>query len=137
MRSGGPAPQVFPASSTPPDLVRRHRENLRGRCAVLNTNVVSRRKSAPSGIAAAKVCQRLDDRIAQVSMIVAWRSVSYALSIWPRDGHFLKSRALKMPVSRSGRFASGPAADVVAFSDSISFDHRLWLQDIIGSMAHD
>lgn len=39
-------------------------------------------------------------------------------------------------VSRSGRFASGPAADVAAFSESISFDWRLWRQDIRGSMAH-
>jgi argininosuccinate lyase len=43
---------------------------------------------------------------------------------------------MKNPVSRSGRFAGGPAADVAAFSESISFDHRLWRQDIIGSMAH-
>lgn len=40
------------------------------------------------------------------------------------------------PVSRSGRFSSGPAADVAAFSESISFDHRLWRQDIRGSVAH-
>lgn len=39
-------------------------------------------------------------------------------------------------VSRSGRFASGPAADVAAFSESISFDWRLWRQDIRGSLAH-
>ena len=43
---------------------------------------------------------------------------------------------MKKPVSRSGRFAGGPAAEVAAFSESISFDHRLWRQDIIGSMAH-
>ena len=43
---------------------------------------------------------------------------------------------MKKPVSRSGRFAAGPAADVAAFSESISFDHRLWRHDIIGSMAH-
>lgn len=43
---------------------------------------------------------------------------------------------MKKPVSRSGRFAGGPAADVAAFSESISFDHRLWRQDIIGSIAH-
>ena len=43
---------------------------------------------------------------------------------------------MKKPVSRSGRFAGGPAADVAAFSESISFDHRLWRQDIIGSMTH-
>ncbi len=40
------------------------------------------------------------------------------------------------PVSRSGRFAAGPAADVAAFSESISFDKRLWRQDIRGSIAH-
>lgn len=39
-------------------------------------------------------------------------------------------------VSRSGRFGSGPAADVAAFSESISFDWRLWRQDIRGSIAH-
>src|SRR5215204_3314770 len=43
---------------------------------------------------------------------------------------------MKKPVSRSGRFAVGPAADVAAFSESISFDHRLWQQDIVGSIAH-
>ena len=39
-------------------------------------------------------------------------------------------------VSRSGRFAGGPAADVAAFSESISFDWRLWKHDIAGSLAH-
>jgi argininosuccinate lyase len=39
-------------------------------------------------------------------------------------------------VSRSGRFASGPAAEVAAFSESISFDWRLWQHDILGSLAH-
>lgn len=42
----------------------------------------------------------------------------------------------KSPVSRSGRFASGPGADVAAFSESISFDWRLWRHDIAGSIAH-
>ena len=42
----------------------------------------------------------------------------------------------KSPVSRSGRFAGGPAADVAAFSESISFDWRLWKHDIQGSIAH-
>src|ERR1019366_4317065 len=41
-----------------------------------------------------------------------------------------------VPVSRSGRFAGGPAADVAQFTESISFDRRLWRQDIAGSMAH-
>jgi argininosuccinate lyase len=40
------------------------------------------------------------------------------------------------PVSRSGRFTGGPAADVARFTESISFDWRLWRQDIAGSMAH-
>ncbi len=40
------------------------------------------------------------------------------------------------PTSRSGRFASGPAADVAQFSESISFDWRLWEHDIVGSIAH-
>jgi len=42
----------------------------------------------------------------------------------------------KSPVSRSGRFAGGPAADVAQFTESISFDHRLWPFDILGSKAH-
>jgi len=42
----------------------------------------------------------------------------------------------KSPVSRSGRFAGGPAADVAQFTESISFDWRLWRHDIQGSLAH-
>lgn len=40
------------------------------------------------------------------------------------------------PVSRSGRFATGPGADVAQFTESISFDRRLWRHDILGSLAH-
>jgi argininosuccinate lyase len=40
------------------------------------------------------------------------------------------------PVSRSGRFSGGPAADVAQFTESISFDWRLWRHDILGSLAH-
>ncbi len=40
------------------------------------------------------------------------------------------------PVSRSGRFTSGPGADVARFTESISFDWRLWRHDIAGSIAH-
>ncbi len=40
------------------------------------------------------------------------------------------------PVSRSGRFRAGPGADVAQFSESISFDWRLWKHDILGSLAH-
>jgi argininosuccinate lyase len=42
----------------------------------------------------------------------------------------------KSPVSRSGRFTGDPAADVVQFTESISFDWRLWKHDIQGSIAH-
>jgi len=47
-----------------------------------------------------------------------------------------KTNSSHAPVSRSGRFAGGPGADVAAFSQSVSFDWRLWEQDIIGSIAH-
>jgi argininosuccinate lyase len=40
------------------------------------------------------------------------------------------------PLSRSGRFAGGPAADVAQFTQSVSFDWRLWRHDIVGSMVH-
>jgi argininosuccinate lyase len=40
------------------------------------------------------------------------------------------------PVSRSARFSGGPAAEVAAFTESISFDWRLWRHDIQGSKAH-
>jgi argininosuccinate lyase len=40
------------------------------------------------------------------------------------------------PLSRSGRFARSPGADAAQFTESISFDHRLWRHDILGSMAH-
>jgi argininosuccinate lyase len=48
----------------------------------------------------------------------------------------LKRTESTSPVSRSGRFAGGPAADVARFTESISFDWRLWRQDILGSRAH-
>ncbi len=40
------------------------------------------------------------------------------------------------PVSRSGRFKGGPDADVAQFTESISFDWRLWRHDLAGSLAH-
>ena len=40
------------------------------------------------------------------------------------------------PVSRSGRFTDGPGAEVAQFTESISFDYRLWRHDILGSLAH-
>jgi argininosuccinate lyase len=42
----------------------------------------------------------------------------------------------KYPVFRSGRFAHEVSADVAQFTESISFDWRLWRHDILGSMAH-
>jgi argininosuccinate lyase len=42
----------------------------------------------------------------------------------------------KVPVSRSGRFSGGPDADVAQFTESVSYDWRLWEQDILGSLAH-
>ena len=39
-------------------------------------------------------------------------------------------------VSRSGWFAGGPAAEAAQFTESVSFDWRLWRQDIAGSIAH-
>ena len=40
------------------------------------------------------------------------------------------------PVSRGGRFANGPDADVAQFTESVSFDRRLWRHDILGSLVH-
>src|SRR5260221_1314573 len=42
----------------------------------------------------------------------------------------------KSPVSRSGRFAREVSADVAQFTESISFDWRLWRHDILRSLAH-
>ena len=35
-----------------------------------------------------------------------------------------------------GRFSSGPSRDLMAFTESIGFDVRLWADDITGSKAH-
>jgi argininosuccinate lyase len=48
----------------------------------------------------------------------------------------LKRMKKTAPVSRSGRFAHGPGAEVARFTESISFDQRLWRHDILGSLAH-
>ena len=40
------------------------------------------------------------------------------------------------PVSRSGRFGSGPGRDAAQFTESVSFDKRLWRHDLVGSIAH-
>lgn len=40
------------------------------------------------------------------------------------------------PISRSGRFESGPDQEVAEFTQSISFDWRLWRHDIAGSIVH-
>lgn len=48
----------------------------------------------------------------------------------------MKKSASSPIVARSGRFASGPSLDVASFSESVSFDWRLWSHDIRGSKAH-
>ncbi len=35
-----------------------------------------------------------------------------------------------------GRFEGGPSAELMAFTESLSFDRRLWPDDIAGSVAH-
>ncbi len=40
------------------------------------------------------------------------------------------------PISRSGRFTKGPSAEVCQYTQSVSFDWRLYRQDIAGSIAH-
>ena len=35
-----------------------------------------------------------------------------------------------------GRFEGGPAAELMAYTESLSFDRRLWPDDIAGSRAH-
>ena len=35
-----------------------------------------------------------------------------------------------------GRFEGGPAAELMAFTESLSFDRRLWPDDVAGSIAH-
>jgi argininosuccinate lyase len=35
-----------------------------------------------------------------------------------------------------GRFEGGPAAELMAFTESLSFDRRLWPDDVAGSVAH-
>ena len=42
----------------------------------------------------------------------------------------------KSPLSRSGRFSSGLGEDVAKYTESISFDRRLWRHDLLGSIAH-
>ncbi|MDE3098719.1 MAG: argininosuccinate lyase [Verrucomicrobiota bacterium] len=39
-------------------------------------------------------------------------------------------------VSRSGRFAGAASPDAARFTQSVSFDWRLWRHDILGSIAH-
>jgi argininosuccinate lyase len=48
----------------------------------------------------------------------------------------VKKKSTSSPVSRGGRFAAVTAAAVSRFSESVSFDWRLWRHDILGSMVH-
>ena len=47
------------------------------------------------------------------------------------DGHAPTGQSLW-----HGRFEGGPAAELMAFTESLSFDRRLWPDDIAGSVAH-
>jgi argininosuccinate lyase len=42
----------------------------------------------------------------------------------------------KTQVTWGGRFQAGPAKLMLSFGESVSFDYRLWAQDIRGSKAH-
>jgi argininosuccinate lyase len=42
----------------------------------------------------------------------------------------------RVPVSRSGRFGGEVNASAALFTQSVSFDWRLWEHDILGSLAH-
>src|SRR5689334_23365119 len=65
-------------------------------------------------------------------------SYSHSLVTFPPFRPTFRPAGMKnsFPVSRSGRFSAGPGADVAQFTESISFDHRLWRHDILGSLAH-
>ena len=52
---------------------------------------------------------------------------------FPPSFGFMKKRTI---IARSGRFQGEPAAEVADFSESISFDWRLAVHDIQGSIAH-
>ena len=61
---------------------------------------------------------------------------SVTFAAFPRRLTRLKRMKKTALVSRSGRFTTGPGADVAQFTESISFDWRLWQHDIRGSLAH-
>jgi argininosuccinate lyase len=48
----------------------------------------------------------------------------------------MKRQKMSRPISRSGRFAREVDAEVMQFTQSVSFDYRLWPYDIVGSLAH-
>src|SRR3954452_23794176 len=55
----------------------------------------------------------------------------------PRYPHSCKAAASSMTSpSRSGVFSKGADRRVERFTESISFDHRLYAHDIAGSIAH-
>src|SRR5205085_12334618 len=55
---------------------------------------------------------------------------------WAHIRPRLKPMKKTVPISRSGRFTGGAAAEVAQFTESISFDWRLWRHDLLGSLAH-
>ena len=66
----------------------------------------------------------------------SWPPFSVTFARIPRTFGEVNRMKKSSVVSRSGRFANEPAADVAQFTESISFDWRLWEQDIAGSIAH-
>ena len=66
-----------------------------------------------------------------------WACIFWCVAALVRIHSRRLSRMKKMsPLSRGGRFAAAPAADVAQFTESLSFDWRLWRHDIRGSRAH-
>ena len=52
------------------------------------------------------------------------------------DDHEPSKHRLGAQTLWHGRFEGGPAAELMAFTESLSFDKRLWPDDIVGSRAH-
>jgi argininosuccinate lyase len=57
------------------------------------------------------------------------------IDVVPGFGHN-RPQAQWASLQWGGRFSEGPAAIMQAINASIGFDHRLWREDIQGSLAH-
>ena len=117
----------------------------------------SRGRRAASGMAAVEPAGRVGGRRARTALpeqragcgarancAIALRSAAFCLSHPPARGQYKgpgrrRSRAARMRISNAmwgGRFAEGPSAVMRAINASISFDKRLWRQDIAASRIH-